>query len=233
MKLKIITVAILVFITGMANAQNTLKGTVEETGSNLKLSNVFIKDATNKQLTLTDKSGNFEIKSAPSHLLIFSSPGYLSDTLYVVDMTPKHIKMQIMNIALSEVKISGTRTNFDPKEEYPEVYQKSKVYVLSPSSWFGKDARDARNLRRYFAMEKQQQEIDEVFNAAYVSSLIPLRGQDLEDFMTLYRPTYAYVHNNNSQTMAVYINDSYKKFKSLPPNKRKLDRLSTDNSNAN
>ena len=229
MKLKIITVATLVFITGLANAQSVLKGIVEETGSNLKLSNVFIKDATNNQLTLTDKSGNFVIKSAPSHLLIFTSPGYISDTLYVVDMTPKHVKLQIMNISLREVRISGTRTTFDPKEEYPEVYQKSKVYVLSPSSWFGKDARDARHLRRYFAMEEQEQEIDNVFNAAYVSRLVPLRGQDLEDFMTLYRPSYAYVHNNNNQTMAVYINDSYKKFKLLPANKRKLDRLSTDN----
>ncbi|WP_461453508.1 peptidase associated/transthyretin-like domain-containing protein [Mucilaginibacter sp.] len=229
MKLKIISVALLVFITGVANAQNALKGTVEETGSNLKLSNVFIKDVTNKQLTLTDKNGNFEIKSAPSHLLIFTSPGYISDTLYVVDMNPKHVKMQIMNIALREVKINGTRTAFDPKEEYPEVYQKSKVYILSPTTWFGKDSRDARHLRRYFTMEQQEEEIDKVFNTAYVSSLVPLRGQDLEDFMTLYRPSYSFVHNNNTQTMAVYINDSYKKFKALPANKRKLDRLSTDN----
>jgi hypothetical protein len=228
MKLKFITLALLVFITGMANAQNLLKGTVEETGSTLRLSNVFIKDATNNQLTLTDKNGNFVIKSAPSHLLIFNSPGYVSDTLYVVDMAPKKVKMQILSIALREVKIHGTRTTFDAKEEYPEVYQKSKVYVLSPSSWFSKDSRDARRLRRYFAMEQQEQEIDNVFNAAYVSSLVPLRGQDLEDFMTLYRPSYAYVHSNTTQTMAIYITDSYKKFKALPPDKRKLQRLNAD-----
>jgi len=228
MKLKIITLALLVFITGMANAQNLLKGTVEETGSTQKLSNVFIKDATNNQLALTDKNGNFVIKSAPSHLLIFNSPGYVSDTLYVVDMAPKKVKLQILSIALREVKISGTRSTFDPKEEYPEVYQKSKVYVMSPSSWFGKDSRDARRLRRYFAMEQQEQEIDNVFNAAYVSGLVPLRGQDLEDFMTLYRPSYAFVHSNTTQTMAVYIADSYKKFKALPPDKRKIQRLNAD-----
>jgi hypothetical protein len=225
MKLKIITLALLVFITGIANAQNVLKGTVEETGSTQRLSNVFIKDATNNQLTLTDKNGNFVIKSAPSHLLIFNSPGYVSDTLYVVDMTPKKVKLQILSIALREVKIHGSRSSFDPKEEYPEVYQKSKVYVLSPSSWFSKDSRDARRLKRYFAMEQEEQQIDNVFNAAYITSLTPLRGQDLEDFMTLYRPSYAFVHSNTSQTMALYIADSYKKFKALPPDKRKADRL--------
>jgi len=231
MKLKTITLALLVCITGMAKAQ-LLKGTVEETGSNIKLTNVFIKDANNNQLTLTDKSGNFAIRSAPGHLIIFNSPGYVNDTLYVVDMTPKKVKLQILSIALREVKISGTHTSFDPKAEYPEVYEKSKVYVLSPSSWFGKDSRDARRLRHYFATEQQEQEIDNVFNAAYVSSLVPLRGQELEDFMTLYRPSYAYVHNNNTQTMAVYIADSYKKFKALPPDKRKLQRLNTDQAQA-
>lgn len=229
MKLKIITLSLLVFITGIANAQNVLKGTVEESGSNLKLTNVFIKDATNNQLTLTDKNGNFVIKSAPSHLIIFNSPGYVSDTLYVIDMSPKKIKLQIMSIALREVKIKGTRSSFDPKAEYPQVYEKSKVYVLSPSSWFSKDSRDARRLKRYFAMEQQEQQIDNVFNAAYVSSLVPLRGQELEDFMTLYRPSYAFVHSNTTQTIAVYINDSYKKFKLLPTDKRKLQRLTSDN----
>ena len=225
MKLKIITLALLVFITGIANAQNLLKGTVEETGSTQRLSNVFIKDATNNQLTLTDKNGNFVIKSAPSHLLIFNSPGYVSDTLYVVDMTPKKVKLQILNIALREVRINGSRSSFDPKEEYPEVYQKSKVYVLSPSSWFSKDSRDARRLKRYFAMEQEEQEIDNVFNAAYVSSLVPLRGQDLEDFMTMYRPTYAFLRDNNSESIVAYINDSYKKFQAIPADKRGLPKL--------
>ncbi|MFI5157757.1 MAG: hypothetical protein ACHQF4_02770 [Sphingobacteriales bacterium] len=225
MKLKIITIALLVFITGMANAQTLLKGTVEEAGSTTKLSNVFIKDATNNQITLTEKNGSFAIKSAPSHLLIFNSPGYVSDTLYVIDMAPKKVKLQILSIALREVKINGTRSNFDPREEYPEVYEKSKVYVLSPSSWFSKDSRDARRLRRYFTMEQEEEQIDNVFNAAYVSSLVPLRGPDLEDFMTLYRPSYAFVHSNTTQTIAIYIADSYKKFKALPPDKRKLQRL--------
>lgn len=228
MKLKIITLALLVIVTGMANAQNLLKGTVEETGSKIKLSNVFIRDATNNQLTLTEKNGSFAIRSAPGHLLIFNSPGYVNDTLYVVDMTPKTVKLQILSIALREVKINATRSNFNPKEEYPEVYEKSKVYVLSPSSWFSKDSRDARRLKRYFAMEQEEQQIDNVFNAAYVSSIIPLRGQDLEDFMTLYRPSYAFVHSNTTQTIAIYIADSYKKFKALPPDKRKLQRLNTD-----
>jgi hypothetical protein len=226
MKLKIITIALLVCTTGFVYGQGTLKGTVEEAGKNTRLSNVFIKDVDNNQLTLTDKNGDFEITAEKGHTLIFNSPGYVTDTLFLIDMEPKKVKLEVLTIALREVKISARRgASFNPQQEYPEVYQKSKVYVLSPSSWFSKDGKDARRLKRYFAMEMQEEKIDEVFNAAYVSSLVPLRGQDLEDFMTLYRPTYAFIKSNGGQSMAVYINDSYKKFKVLPSDKRSLQRL--------
>jgi hypothetical protein len=226
MKLKIITAAMLLFTVACANAQNTLKGTVEEAGKDTRLSNVFIRDINNNQLTLTDNNGNFEIRSATGHTIIFNSPGYANDTLYVIDMQPKKVKLEQLTIALRQVNISSKRTSFNPQEEYPEVYEKSKVYILSPSSWFSKDAKDARRLKKYFAMEQQQEKIDEVFNVGYVSSLVPLKGQDLEDFMTLYRPSYSLIKNNNGPSLAVYINDSYKKFIALTPSQRSAQQLS-------
>src|SRR5258707_6473585 len=105
------------FIALSANAQ-LLKGTVYENGGNNRLSDVFIRDNNNKQLTLTDKNGNFEIKTEKGHLLIFDSPGYVSDTLFLVDMTPKKIMLEAKTIALREVNINATRQAFDPQKEY-------------------------------------------------------------------------------------------------------------------
>jgi ribosomal protein S11 len=226
MKLKTITIALLLFATAFAHAQTILKGTVEEAGKGTRLNNVFIKDLNNRLLTLTDDKGNFQIAAATGHTLVFNSPGYANDTLYVIDMQPKTIKLEQLTIALREVSINGKRSEFNPQAEYPEVYEKSKVYVLSPSSWFGKEGKDARRLKRYFAIETQQEKIDEVFNTAYVGSLVPLKGQDLENFMTLYRPSYAFIKSNNGPSLAVYINDSYKKYLALPPSQRSLQQLS-------
>jgi hypothetical protein len=202
-----------------------LKGTVVESGTGNKLSDVFVRDMTNKQIALTDKSGRFEIKSEAGHTIIFSSPGYTDDTLFVVDLVQKRIELKTKTIALREVNITAARLAFDPHKEYPDVYTKSKVYVLSPSSWFSKEGRDARRLKHYFEREEQERKIDQVFNRVYVGSIVPLKGQELEDFMTLYRPSYAFVTGNNSESMAVYINDSYKKFQALPPEKRHLQKL--------
>src|ERR1700743_1525529 len=203
-----------------------VKGVVVESGNNTKLSDVFVRDMTNKQIALTDKSGKFDIKSEAGHTLIFSSPGYIDDTLFVVDLVQKRGELKTKTIALREVNISASRLAFDPHKEYPDVYTKSKVYVLSPSSWFGKEGRDARRLKRYFAHEEQERKVDEVFNSVYVSSIAPLKGQDLEDFMTMYRPTYAFITSNNSESLAAYINDSYKKYMALPPDKRHQQKLS-------
>jgi len=208
------------------HAQNVLKGTVYEHGTNTRLENVFIRDNNTKQYALADKQGDFEIKTEPGHLLIFDSPGYVSDSLYVVDVTPKRIDLIAKTIALREVSISSTRQYFDPHKEYADVYTKSKVYVFSPSSWFSKEGKDARRLKKYFELEEQERRIDAVFTRTYVSSIVPLKGQELENFMTLYRPTYAFVTNNNGPSLAVYINDSYKKYLALPPDKRALPKLS-------
>jgi len=212
-------------ITNLVSAQDLLKGTVYENGSNNRLNNVFIRDKNTKQLTITDNDGNFKIKTEAGHLLIFDSPGYVSDTLYVVDLAPKKIMLVPKTIALREVSINATRQNFDPQKEYPEVFEKSKVYVLSPTTWFSKEGKDARRLKRYFKVEAEERHVDAVFTRAYVGSIVPLKGEELENFMTMYRPTYAFITSNSSESLAVYINDSYKKFEALPPGKRVLPKL--------
>jgi len=73
--------------------------------------------------------------------------------------------------------------------------------------------------------EEQERKVDQIWTRAYVSSIAPLKDKDLEDFMTMYRPTYAFVTSNNKESLAVYINDSYKKFEALPPDQRTLPSL--------
>lgn len=210
------------FLTSISlKAQNILKGTVYEGNTSRKVADVFVRDINAKGIALGDKSGNFSINTEKNHVLVFTSPGYVPDTLYIVDMKPKRVEMQIRGITLAGVDIVS-HNNFNPREEYPEVYEKSK-FALSPSRIFGKEAHDARRLKRYFEQEIKERRIDSVFSTAYVSSIVPLKGQELENFMTMYRPTYEFVSNNPKSTITLYINDSYKKFMALPAEKRKVN----------
>ncbi len=226
MKIKLFITLILIFTYSGLYAQTLVKGGVFESGSGIKLENVFVRDMTNKQVTLTDKNGRFSINTETGHILLFTLPGYVADTLYVVDLSQKHVELKNQPIQLREVSVVSTRTSsFDPHKEYPEVYQKAKVYVMSPSTWFSREGRMARRLKKYFQSEQEERMIDKIFTRAYVGSIVPLKGQDLEDFMTMYRPSYKFITSNNSESLAVYISDSYKKYKELPPEKRHLQTL--------
>ncbi|MES2427439.1 MAG: hypothetical protein V4560_10725 [Bacteroidota bacterium] len=219
----------LVIIGYTAHAQNAVKGNIVEVGSHEKISNVFIRNTGNKQITLADKNGKFEIRAAVGHTLIFDSPGYISDTMFVADMRSVRIELKPMGIVLNQVTINTTRLNFNPRTEYPEVYTKSKVYVLSPSTWFSKEGKDARRLKKFFANEEKEMYVDQYYTPTYVSTLVPLRGAELQSFMALFRPSYAYVKSNTGPSLAVYINDSYQKYKALPPDKRVLPALNGSN----
>jgi hypothetical protein len=215
----------LLLTTFAANAQDILKGSVVETDTHEKLTNVFIHNTNNKQITLVDKNGRFQLKAATGHTLIFDSPGYLSDTLFLTNMEPLRVELKPIGIVLNEVNIGTRAETFNPHTEYPEVYTKSKVYVFSPSTWFSKEGKDARRLKRFFSNEERERYVDKYYTASYVATLVPLKGVELQNFMAIYRPSYAYVKSNTGPSLAVYINDSYQKYKTLPPDKRKLPSL--------
>ncbi len=214
-------------ISGNLQAQTILKGTVFEGKSSRKMADVFVRDINSKEIALSDNSGNFSIRTLLNHTLIFSSPGYISDTLFLVDLKPKHIELALRGISLNEVNITSTRA-FNPKEEYPDVYEKSK-FALSPSRIFGKEAKDARRLKHYFDREVDERQIDSIFNAVYISGIVPLKGHDLENFMTMYRPSLAFLKKTPRASLTLYVNDSYKKFMALPPEKRSIQPLSPNN----
>src|ERR1700744_3245286 len=100
MKNKYLFLVLLLFSCFTARAQSLMKGSVYESGTNTRLPDVFIRDKNTRQLTITDKQGNFAIRTEPGHILIFDCPGFTSDTLYIVDLTQKKIVLQAQTIAL-------------------------------------------------------------------------------------------------------------------------------------
>jgi len=226
MKARFFTALLLcIFFTITSNAQNYLKGKVIDSSNEKGMSNVFIKNVTNNKITISEGDGTYEIPATAGNLLVFTTPGYLSDTLVVIDTRNLTIRLKENPALLNEVNINSARRNFDPHTEYPEIYTQSKVYILSPSTIFSKESKNARRLKKYFAQEEKERAIDQAFSIAYVSSIVPLRGVELQTFMAIYRPGYDFIQSNTGPTLATYINDSYKKYKALTPEQRKQSSL--------
>src|ERR1700712_5361428 len=94
---------ILILLLSATASFAQVTGTVTEAGKSEKLNNVFIRDINNKQVALSDNAGRFDIKAETGHTLIFSLPGYVSDTLYLIDMKPKKVELKFLGLSLKEV----------------------------------------------------------------------------------------------------------------------------------
>ncbi len=217
----------MVLFVGGAIAQPLLEGGVREKVSGNKMADVIIRNINNKELTLTDKNGKFKIRAVSGQRLIFSSPGYISDTLYLVNIKPKFVEMLSAPMALSEVNVSSRRLAFDPHAEYPDVYEKAKIYPLSPSTIFSRESRNARKLKKYFVHEEQDRYIDSKYTKVYVSGILPLKGQELEEFISMSRPTYDFLKKTDGVELVLYVNDKYKEFKVMPQGQQSLQKVAT------
>lgn len=208
-----------------------LKGTVSDRNSRYPLEQVQVLNRNTGHSTVTDAKGRFKINAVANQVIVFFQPGYLPDTLFLVNMSPVKRYLTADRKTLNTVEIKAK--TFNPEIEYADVYRKAdptrlevnKPFGFSPSAYFGKEGKEARRLKRKLEKEKTERKIDARFNNAAVTALTPLKGADLDAFMTRYRPTLEALNKMDQEDLKFYIMNSYKEFKNLPPEKRTMPDL--------
>ena len=76
-------------------------------------------------------------------------------------------------------------------------------------------------------VKKEQKEllIDRYFNQRYISTILPIKGEELSAFIVLYRPSLAFIKRASADDLKFYVMNAYQKFKILPAEKRALPSL--------
>lgn len=203
-----------------------VQGTVSDRTSQLRLGQVEVLNRNTGQKTITNAKGEFSIGAALNQSIIFYQPGYLPDTLFLVDLKPVKRYLTLNNKLLNTIEIKGRA--FHPEIEYANEYRTAKVISLvknkpfrfSPSRIFGSEGKNARRFKRRMELEKTERQIDQRFNEAAVKAVTPLKGAELDYFMVLYRPTLKALDKMDAEDMKFYLMNSYKEFKALPADKR-------------
>ena len=221
-------------------AQNSVSGTVYDFDNNtFPLQNVRVKNLSNNQLTLTKAAGQFTISARMGDLLEFSLMGYHTDTLYLINLLPKTIYLPGNSTALKEVQIVGAKINPsilspDPqarayKRFTPDGLQgkgnNDRAGGLLFNLGYGKYKRQQEKIRLLEERDQFQNEINTIFTEEYVSDLVKLKGQDLKDFMSLYRPPEELVKSERPFNYAMYTIKAYHTWLKLPPEQRKVPAM--------
>lgn len=220
-----------------ANAQHQVKGEVFARSSRKPIAAAEVFNLKNNEHTVCNAKGEFVIKASLNDLLIFKSPGYRPDTLLLISLKPLRRYLALEVNVLNTVSIQGKSL----REQYAQEINKGEAIKLKqgrgllfyPSAYFGREGRNARRFKRMLKREELELPIDKRFNARSVTAVLPIKQPELDAFLVLYRPSLKFVRNADVADFKLYLLDSYRKFKQLPPEKRTLTslKLPTDSLN--
>jgi hypothetical protein len=204
----------------------TVQGVILDRSGSSRVSNASLTNKRSAQITLSNDLGLFLISARIGDTLIISKVGY-SDMVLVL---PSHedlvLKMQPV-IQLSEVTVKG-QSKKQELDELKEQYRKKGsyyagkppllAYVFQPLTaiyeLIGKTPGQARRFNAYYMTELEQSEIDRRFNALTVKNLTGLDGNDLKNFMIVYRPGYDNMSRWDDYALISYVKRSLTTFNS-------------------
>lgn len=225
----------------VAAQDSVLTGYVLELDSGEPLRYVEIKNLETGVLVESREGGKFSIPVKRNERLQFEYPGYRTDTLVVIEFAVKRVYMTADNsaIKLDEVQIQAmtdSRLEAEIKRaqaegQFAEVSKHRGGIRLSPSRWFGKSGRQARQRYELLLAERERRQIDARFTPEAIMAVTPLKGEDLELYMTKYRPTAEFLSTAGEAELRLYIMDTYAAFNALTPDQRAEIKIQTQEEN--
>lgn len=213
--------------------QIQLEGIVYDEESKDRLGRVQIYNPRTHQRIFNNAKGEFRLEVEPTDTLVFIKDGFLADTLAV-----PHNQILVLSMLrdfryIETVKVNARRSPIEIYEESKRVYRDaynladpgSLISVgptgagLSINAIYNLLSKEGRNARRFTAYMQQVYEdnvVDSIFTPDLVYNLLGLEGDQLQNFMIRYRPSYAFATRASHYQLTQYIKSKYNMFKILP-----------------
>jgi len=229
---KFILFCLLVWLSvASAYGQQVLKGRVLEEKTRVGLTAINIQNLNTKQTTLSDNKGNFTIKASLNDILLFKGFAYQNDTLIVTKLNSFEVFMLPQEHVLKDVKVTSmdgpSMAVYNPYFHGQTVaYQTDKngnfIGGLNFRFWYWKKDEHKRDkLKKMLQNEQAYADIAKAFSPKNVANFVPLKGVELDNFISAYTPSIK-VYQANNFNMVDYLNTCYKKFMQLPIEKRQI-----------
>ncbi|MEO8404082.1 MAG: hypothetical protein ABI480_05790 [Chitinophagaceae bacterium] len=221
-----------------ASSQYIVRGVVYDSSHfPLELATVL---STSGKGTYTNRLGEYQIEVGEKDSIWFSylgKPTIKFPVLKIADPFNFEVSLKVNVPELREVLVARRNYRQDSlsnREEYAKIfnYEKPKLRAVTPQygAAAGFDLDEIINMFRFkrnrsmlsfqkrLLLQEQDKFIDHRFSKALVRRLTNLDGNELDSFMTLYRPPYFFVTGAGDYDFQKYIKDSFERFnQGLPP----------------
>jgi len=229
---------LLSFIVNLSFAQGNLTGRVLENKTRFPLSGISVQNLKSNIITVSDQNGLFSIKAHVGDLVTFSGFSYQPDTLYVKDLSSVEILLDLKGTTLKGVTVTGTETRLGNLTAAPTlspfggqtlVYQKDANGNYNGGLTMNIfDSHSNANKRRKAVQlgkdEELKQQIAKDFSPENLKNYVPLKDQEMTNFIIMYTPTIA-TYTSPDFNLTVYIDSCYTEFLKIPPDRRQSKDL--------
>jgi hypothetical protein len=220
------------------HSQQILGGKIVRKGSTEVLSGVSIINVNQKKINVSDLGGNYKIPALAGDTLLFSSAGYLPDTViaspymflenFLVPLIPRIMALPPVRVdEASNYQIDSIKRREDYaflwKKRHPITLMNEKRsqdgpgFSFSPIGYFSSTEFRKRRLKKRLRQEEEDYYVDYKFPRARIAQLTQLKGDSLQIFMVVYRPSYKFCRAANSEDILYYINERLKAFRKGSP----------------
>jgi hypothetical protein len=217
-------------------AQTVFNGRVFENKTRIALRSVRVENLNNDLKAITGEDGRFSIGAKVGDLLVLKGFSYQTDTLLLTDMHDKEVFLQPQTTMLNQVTItdsSGRTANANKNMKFvdPEFHGQTAVYqrdkegnydggVTLRLHYFTKDERDKKKAAMKDKDRATSEHISQIFTADNISKYVPLKGDDMNNFLLLYTPEVE-TYTNKDFNLLAYLNACYKEWGTLTPEQKK------------
>src|SRR5690606_24014800 len=201
---------------------SVLSGLILEKGTGTRISDVNIVNLRTKAHTRTNIYGVFYIEVAVGDSLSASKIGY--GPLKTVIFTPEDIVLEMEPGLQIETVVIARRSRQQEMADILKDYEKKGIYncgknrvgtyLNSPATalynLFGREAKNMKRFEKFMDREVEEMAVDRIFSKAAVSQATGLKGEELQNFMDLYRPSFGQVERWGQYDLLAYIDRSLK-----------------------
>ncbi len=195
------------------------------------LQGVAVRNLSSKTVVLTNSDGHFAIPAKKGDLLSYSLVGYEVDTVYLVNLFAKNVYLRSAINNLETVNITATKVSpyLDTKdaEAMParQVDYSKDRGGLRLNLGYGKHRRQQAKIQELEAESDLIEEINKNFNKEVIQKLVNYKGDDLRDYIDLYKPTLLQVKEDRPFNYTYHIATTFSEWQKLPAEARKLPPL--------
>lgn len=210
------------FAQAQEAASKVISGLVMEKGSNIRVADANVVNLKTNQKANTNAYGVFTLSVSVGDSIRISKVGYgpvktvihtLEDIL--IDLQAGNtIETVVITRSTKEAELKGFLREYEKKGVYNGGHNKTMTYLSSPATalynLFGKDAKNAKRFEKYMNQELEATKVDRIFNKTIVQKITSLEGDELVDFMEIYRPSLSSVERWGQYDLMNYILNSFK-----------------------